>query len=119
MVGVASQTFMTTANGTVQTTTDPGRARSRDGHLHGDLHGRHADRRSDRGWVADAYGPRWALGVGAAAGFVAAAVGIGYLVRFRHLRVGFAHGRPVFTLASRQDAVADEAVEEAVAPRIV
>jgi MFS family permease len=31
------------------------------------------------GWVADRFGPRWALGVGAAAGFAAAMVAIRYL----------------------------------------
>jgi len=31
------------------------------------------------GWVADNFGPRWALGVGAAAGFAAAAVALGAL----------------------------------------
>jgi MFS family permease len=33
------------------------------------------------GWVADHFGPRWALGVGAAAGFSAAIVAIGVLSR--------------------------------------
>ncbi|TBW33805.1 MFS transporter [Siculibacillus lacustris] len=33
------------------------------------------------GWVADAFGPRWALGVGAASGFAAAIVGLHYLMR--------------------------------------
>jgi MFS family permease len=32
------------------------------------------------GWVADTFGPRWALGVGAASGFAAAAVALRYLV---------------------------------------
>jgi MFS family permease len=31
------------------------------------------------GWVADRFGPRWALGVGAAAGLAAAMVAIRYL----------------------------------------
>src|SRR6202043_3968465 len=35
------------------------------------------------GWVADTFGPRWALGVAAAAGFAAAIVGVRYLVRDR------------------------------------
>ena len=39
------------------------------------------------GWVADAAGPRWALGVGAASGFAAAAVLLAYLARHRHLRL--------------------------------
>jgi MFS family permease len=33
------------------------------------------------GWVADAFGPRWSLGVGAASGFIAAAIAIAYLGR--------------------------------------
>ena len=45
------------------------------------------------GWVADTLGPRWALGVGAASGFAAAAVLVHYLVRHRHLRVRLAAGR--------------------------
>ncbi|MEO7940919.1 MAG: MFS transporter, partial [Burkholderiaceae bacterium] len=39
------------------------------------------------GWTADHWGPRWAMGIGAASGFLAAAVGVVYLVRHRHLRV--------------------------------
>ena len=35
------------------------------------------------GWVANNYGPRWALGIGAASGFAAAIVAIGALVRGR------------------------------------
>ena len=35
------------------------------------------------GWVADTFGPRWALGVGAAAGFAAAAVAINYRAKPR------------------------------------
>jgi MFS family permease len=38
------------------------------------------------GWVADRFGPRWALGIGAASGFAAAIVGIRYLRTYRHLR---------------------------------
>ena len=33
------------------------------------------------GWVADTFGPRWSMGVGAASGFVAAAIAIVYLGR--------------------------------------
>ncbi len=39
------------------------------------------------GWVADRFGARWALAVGAAAGFAAALVGIRYLVKYRRLRL--------------------------------
>jgi len=33
------------------------------------------------GWVADHFGPRWSLGVGAAAGLAAAIVGLFHMVR--------------------------------------
>jgi MFS family permease len=35
------------------------------------------------GWVADRFGPRWALGVGSAAGLLAAAVALIYLAQQR------------------------------------
>ena len=41
------------------------------------------------GWVADRFGPRWALGIGAASGVAAAIVGIHYLVKYRHLSLRF------------------------------
>ena len=39
------------------------------------------------GWVADRFGPRFALGIAAAAGFAAALVGLRYLIRHRDLRL--------------------------------
>jgi MFS family permease len=39
------------------------------------------------GWVADRFGPRWALGIGAASGFAAAIIGIHHLVKYRGLSV--------------------------------
>jgi MFS family permease len=39
------------------------------------------------GWVADAFGPRWALGVAAIAGGLAATVVLFWMVRYRRLRV--------------------------------
>ncbi len=45
------------------------------------------------GWTADHWGPRWAMGIGAAAGFLAALVGLVYLVRHRHLRLERCAGR--------------------------
>jgi MFS family permease len=50
------------------------------------------------GWVADTFGPRWALGIGAASGFAAAIVGIHYLARHRRLRVHVDSGRLRFSL---------------------
>ncbi len=54
------------------------------------------------GWVADRFGPRWSLGVGAAAGFGAAIVGIVYLARYRHLRLQIEAGRLRFSLGANQ-----------------
>jgi MFS family permease len=52
------------------------------------------------GRVADAFGPRWALALGAASGFAAALAGLRYLVKYRHLRVRLEHGRLRFSLQS-------------------
>jgi hypothetical protein len=40
------------------------------------------------GWIADTFGPRWALGAGAAAGLLAAAVAMVYLARRRDANAG-------------------------------
>jgi MFS family permease len=45
------------------------------------------------GWIADRFGPRWALGVGAAAGVCGAIVMIHHLAKHRGLRLYFAGGR--------------------------
>ncbi|OOG51548.1 MFS transporter [Rhodanobacter sp. C01] len=45
------------------------------------------------GLVSDRFGPRWALGIGAASGIAAAIVATRYLVRHHHLRVRFDAGR--------------------------
>jgi MFS family permease len=45
------------------------------------------------GWIADRFGPRWALGVGAAAGVLGAIVMIHYLAKHRRLRLHVAGGR--------------------------
>ncbi|GLQ50969.1 MFS transporter [Dyella flava] len=55
------------------------------------------------GWVADTFGPRWALGVGAAGGLVAAAVGIRYLVTYHQLRLHVDAGRLRLSLAQATD----------------
>jgi MFS family permease len=69
------------------------------------------------GWVADTFGPRWAMGVGAASGFAAALVGVFYLVKYRGMRVRFSGLRPRVTLAPRE-AVREELEEtEATATR--
>ena len=50
------------------------------------------------GWVADRFGPRWALGVGAVSALAAVLVAIHYLVKYRYLRVGLKAGRLWFQI---------------------
>jgi MFS family permease len=89
LVGFSGLTMMTTANGYVQTTTVPG-MRGRVMALYiaifmgGTTFGAPL-----LGWVADTAGPRWSLGVGAASGFIAAAIAAVYWVRTRQVRLAW------------------------------
>jgi MFS family permease len=97
IIGVSAQTFTTTANSTVQLSTEPvmrGRVMAI---LLAIALGCTPIGAPLVGWVADTFGPRWALGVGAASGFAAAIVGVHYLAKHRHLRVHFAAGRLRFS----------------------
>jgi MFS family permease len=106
IVGWSAQTFNTTANSTVQLWTEA------------DMRGRVMAIYMAIamgctplgaplvGWVADRFGPRWSLAAGASSGFVAAAVGIAYLVRYRGLRIRFGRRWPVMVLASGDGAIA-------------
>lgn len=92
-VGVSALTFMNTTNSLVQLSTEPAmRGRVMAIRLATALGGT-AIGAPVSGWVADRFGPRWALGVGAASGFAAAAVGLRFLMRHRGLRIGFEAGR--------------------------
>lgn len=117
VIGVSAQTLMTTANGTVQMTTDPVlRGRVMAIYMAIFMGGTPIGA-PIVGWVADTFGPRWAMGVGAASGFAAALVGVFYLVKYRGMRVRFAGLRPRVTLAPRE-AVREELEEtEATATR--
>jgi MFS family permease len=111
VIGVSSQTLMTTANGTVQMTTDP-LLRGRVMAIYMAIFmGGTPVGAPIVGWVADTFGPRWAMGVGAASGFAAALVGVFYLVKYRGMRVRFTGLRPSLTLAPRE--AAREELEEA------
>ncbi len=86
-VGLAALTFMTASNSMMQLTTE----RAMRGRV---LALRIAVVMGGTpvgaplvGWVVDHFGARWALGVGALAGLVAAVVAAVYLVRYRHLRL--------------------------------
>jgi MFS family permease len=98
LVGWSAQTFNTTANSSVQLLTEPvmrGRVMAI---YMGIAMGCTPLGAPLVGWVADAYGPRWSLAVGAASGFLAALLGIAYLFRYRGLSVRWARGAPRFTL---------------------
>jgi MFS family permease len=81
VIGVAALTFTNSTNSLMQLSTEP--------HMRGRVMalrlaialGGTPIGAPIVGWVADAFGARWALGVGAAAGFAAAIVAAGHLAR--------------------------------------
>jgi MFS family permease len=87
IIGVSAQTFTTTANSIVQLSTDPGMRGRVMAILLAVTVGGTPIGAPIVGWVADTFGPRWALCVGAAAGLCAVAVGIRYLMKYRNLQV--------------------------------
>ena len=81
VIGVAALTLTNTSNSLMQLTTEPA-MRGRVMALRvGVALGGTPIGAPIVGWVADTFGPRWALGVGAASGFAAAAVAISVLAR--------------------------------------
>lgn len=81
VIGVASLTFTNATNGLMQLSTAPSmRGRVMALRIGIGLGGTPIGA-PIVGWVADVFGPRWALGVGAAAGFAAALVAVGFLAR--------------------------------------
>jgi MFS family permease len=86
-IGWALQTFMTTANSTVQLGTEPAMRGRVMAIYMGIVNGSTLLGAPLVGWVANRHGARWSLMVGAAASLLAAAVGLRYLVRHRGLRV--------------------------------
>ncbi|MFB2554985.1 MFS transporter [Herbiconiux liangxiaofengii] len=87
LIGFAGQVMITTANGSVQTSTDP-LMRGRVMALYmAILMGGTPIGAPLIGAVANALGPRWGLGVAAAAGLVAFAAGTVWLVVYRRARL--------------------------------
>jgi len=83
LVGISAQTFSTTATSIVQLSTDAvmrGRVMAI---LLAIALGCTPLGAPIVGWTADTFGPRWALAVGASAGFVAALIGVLYLGKYR------------------------------------
>jgi MFS family permease len=104
LVGWSAQTFNTTANSSVQLLTEPvmrGRVMAI---YMGIAMGCTPLGAPLVGWVADAYGPRWSIAVGAAAGFLAAILGVAYLFRYRGLTIRWERGGLRFSLRGREPA---------------
>jgi len=81
VIGVAALTVMNTSNALMQLSTEPAmRGRVMALRLGVALGGTPIGA-PIVGWVADHFGPRWALGIGAAAGFAAAIIAVGALSR--------------------------------------
>jgi predicted MFS family arabinose efflux permease len=83
IIGVSAQTFTTSTNSFVQLSTDPSMRGRVIAILLAIALGTTPLGAPLVGWVADTLGPRWALGVGAAAGWSAALVAIRYLATQR------------------------------------
>jgi MFS family permease len=83
LIGVSAQTFTTTANSRVQLSTEPAMRGRVLAILLAVALGGTPIGAPLVGWVADALGPRWALGVGAAGGFTAAILGVFHLAGSR------------------------------------
>jgi MFS family permease len=93
VIGVSTQTFTTSTNSIVQLSTEPAMRGRVIAILLAILMGGTPLGAPVVGWVADRFGPRWALGVGAASGFGAALVGLVYLMKYHQLRVYLEGGR--------------------------
>ncbi len=83
VIGLAAQTFTTSTNSIVQTSTEPGMRGRVIAILLAIALGGTPVGAPIVGWIADTFGPRWALGAGAVAGLLAATVAIVYLASRR------------------------------------
>jgi MFS family permease len=107
-VGFSSITMLTTANGVVQMSAEPV-MRGRVMALYMAIFAGGTPLGAPIvGWVANTFGPRWAIGVGATSGFVAAAIGLSWLILSRSSRAG---------AMRRSVAIEDLTVEESVVRR--
>jgi MFS family permease len=84
VIGASAQTFTTTVNSAVQLATEPDMRGRVMAILLAIALGGTPLGAPMVGWVVDRFGARWGLTVGAAAGFVAAAIGLLYLATSRH-----------------------------------
>ncbi len=100
-VGVSAQTVTTSTNSLVQLTTEPALRGRVIAILLAIQLGATPLGAPLVGWVADTFGARWALGVGAASGIAAAYVLLRYLAEYRGVRVRFVSGLPRLVVSIR------------------
>jgi MFS family permease len=100
VIGVAAQTLTTSTNSLVQISTEPGMRGRVIAILLAIVLGGTPIGAPIVGWIADAFGPRWALGVGAGAGLLAGIIALCYLVRGGRIETSSAHGRTTAGTAS-------------------
>lgn len=93
VIGVSAQTFTTSANSTLQLSSEPTMRGRVVAIFLATAVGATPLGAPLVGWVADRFGPRWALGLGAAGGVAAALIGLHYLARYRHARLRIDGGR--------------------------
>ncbi|MGI4902985.1 MAG: MFS transporter, partial [Janthinobacterium lividum] len=110
IVGASAQTLTTSINSLVQMSTEPAMRGRVVAILLAIVLGGTPIGAPIVGWIADTLGPRWALGVGAAAGFAAALVGLRYLWRYHRLRVFIDAGHLRFSM--------EQALDSAVVTRL-
>lgn len=118
LVGGSSLTMMSTANAYVQTTTSAS-MRGRVMALYLAIFaGGTPIGAPIVGWIANEFGPRWAMGAAAAAGLIAALVALVWMVSGRNLRVARAGSRLRFSyddldreLATQEIAIAESAAQ--------
>jgi Arabinose efflux permease len=112
VIGISAQTLTTSANSVVQLSTDP-IVRGRVMAIYMAIFmGGTPIGAPIVGWVANTFGARWGLAVGAGAGFLAAAVGVFYLVRFRGMRVRYVDHRLRLRFGDIEQAQEDLATSE-------
>ena len=115
-VGLFAITMMTSANGYVQTTTDPV-MRGRVMALYMAIFmGGTPIGAPLVGWVANVAGPRWSMSVAAVSGLLAALIGMVWIIRAKQLRLGFnrrARGMRYFRLVPGASGHTSEAERQA------
>jgi len=97
-IGLSAQTFTTSTNSFMQLSAEPAMRGRVVAIFLAIIMGGTPLGAPVAGWVADTFGPRWALAVGATAGICAAAIGIHYLAKYQQLRLYRDAGRLRFSL---------------------